>query len=155
MEKPDPIKLPEDLEKEALIAKEREIKERIEKYRIEGTLFTHLIDFLEDFEKRITTFNHYLQVYIPYPTISRTVKNIVRDKLRTVNEFYNSFNGSNPYPIISEFDKKNDQQSVKLRLLYHRISGLIEQLNKYIQSVSEKSVVSYKSEPTYFTFDWT
>ena len=49
MEKPDPIKLPEELEKESLAAKEREIQERLDRYRLEDTLFTNLMDFLQDF----------------------------------------------------------------------------------------------------------
>lgn len=155
MEKPNPIKLPEEIEKEMAEKKQCELKEKIEKYRADGTLFINLMDFLAEFEKRVNTFNYYLQSYVPYPTISQTVKNIIRDKLRTVNEFYTSFTGSNPHPIIAEFDEKNDRNSAALRIVYARISISLEQLNKHIQSISEKKVIFYKSEPKHFTFEWT
>lgn len=154
MEKPNPIRLPYELEKEELEAKERAIKERIDKERADNTLFFHLIDFLKEFEEKTKVFNQYLQLYTPYPTISRTIKNVVRNKLRDLNEFYNSFSGSNPYSIIHEFDKKNDNHSIQLRLVYGRISTILNELNKNIACISDKQIIMNITEK-HREFDWT
>lgn len=154
MKKPDPIRLPEDLEKEEWEAKNRALKDRINKEREEHTLIFYLMDFLKEFEEMTKVFNRYLQLYTPYPTISRTIKNIIRNKLRDLNEFHVSFSGSNPYDLVIEFDKKNDKDSIKLRILYNRISSVLIELNKNIASISEKEVISTVHTQKDKEFDW-
>ena len=88
MEKITPIRLPYDLEKEAEEAHLRTIQERIATDRKNNTLVSSVIVFLQKFEVKIIEFNLYTQMFIPYPTISQTIKDIIRNKLRTLNEFY-------------------------------------------------------------------
>ena len=88
MEKITPIRLPYDLEKEAEESHLRTIQERIATDRKNNTLVSSVIVFLQKFEVKIIEFNLYTQMFIPYPTISQTIKDIIRNKLRTLNEFY-------------------------------------------------------------------
>jgi len=154
MEKPAPIRLPEDIEKEELAAKEREIQDRLAQQRADNTLLVNLIKFLKEFEEKIIAFNIYILAYLPYPSISKTVKDIVRNKLRKINEFYHSFSGSNPHSIICELEEKNTTDSNELRTLHMRLSNVLGQLNDNVACISNKHVIMYHVNTSYKEFEW-
>lgn len=74
---PRPIRLPCELEKEAEDSRLQAIQERIIHDRENGTLLSSIVAFLQTFEIKIVEFNHYIQLYIPYPTISQITKDTI------------------------------------------------------------------------------
>ena len=154
MEKPSPIKLPDALEQEAREEEHRMRNERIQQMREEGTLHLHLIDFLKEFEKKVNDFNYYTMMFLPYDTISRTVKGIIRDRLRILQDFYHGFNGVNPHALIIEVAEIGMPGSADIRAVYLRLSAALTSLNEHVANISEKRVV-YHVQPASKEFDWT
>ena len=160
MEKITPIRLPYDLEKEAEESHLRTIQERIATDRKNNTLVSSVIVFLQKFEVKIIEFNLYTQMFIPYPTISQTIKDIIRNKLRTLNEFYFSYTGSNPHPIISECLKKDNTDVIELQVLYKRLGDLLNKLNNNTLCISNKQIIfaaqrKSKDEYNWNEYEWT
>lgn len=159
MEIPHPIKLPHELEKEAEEARIRTIEERVETHRKNGTLLSSIIEFLEQFEVKIVECNRYMQLYIPYPTISQTTKDNVRNKLRTLNDFYFSYTGSNPHHLICECLKNDTAEARALNDLYKQLSDLINRLNNNVLCISNKQIVyiskrKQKDDSIWNEYDW-
>ena len=128
--------------------KERE-KERERKKEITGE---RVLDFLKIFREKIVQFNVFIQLYTPYPTISQNYKNTIRNKIRDLKSFYYDFNETNPYFVISQFESRDDPISKEICAVHHNISGLLEKMNEYIRTISEKSVIfTHSSSPVY---DW-
>jgi len=153
MEKPTPIKLPYEIEREAEITRLRNIEERIAQDRKNGTLVRSVITFLQQFEVKIIEFNLYVDMHIPYSTISRTIKDIIRNKLRILNEFYFSYTGSNPYPLITECMNKNSADVDELQKLYQKISDLLTKLNNNMICISNKQIIFVRERIQ--EYDWT
>lgn len=152
---PSPIRLPYELEKEAEEARLQAIQERIANDRKNGTLVSSIIEFLKVFEIKIVEFNHYMQLYTPYPTISQMTKDTIRTKLRTLNDFYFSYSGSNPHPLISECMAKNTSDAEELHTLYKRLEKLITMLNNNVACISNKQILFIaKRKPKEETYDW-
>lgn len=154
MEKLTPIKLPDALEQEAYEEKERATQEQIAQYRKNNTLSFHLIAFLRDFDNRLGDFNHYMQMYTPYHTISRTIKGIIRNRLREIQEYYHSFSGANPYALICELEAKEDTEAVELSIMHKKLCDSLNKLNNNIACISQKHVI-YVKQPQDREFDWT
>ena len=156
MENLVPIKLPDVLEKEAEEARLQALQERIIKQREENTLFSEFMIFLKEFEQRINTFNLYIQQYTPYSTISKVIKDTIRNKLRELNEFYFSFTGSNPHPLICEFENKNDSKAEELHQLHKKLSDILGILNDNVACISGKQLIyARQTKEIYHTYDWT
>ena len=99
-------------------------------------------------------------MFIPYPTISQTIKDIIRNKLRTLNEFYFSYTGSNPHPIISECLKKDNTDVIELQVLYKRLGDLLNKLNNNTLCISNKQIIfaaqrKSKDEYNWNEYEWT
>jgi hypothetical protein len=155
MEKLHPIRLPDELEKEAEDSRLRMIEERIANARKGGILLISIIEFLQKFEVKISEFNHYMQLYTPYPTISQMTKDTIRNKLRILNEFYFSYSGSNPHPLISECMAYDTSDAAILRMLYKRLEDLIVTLNNNVSCTSNKQILFIaKRKPKEETYDW-
>lgn len=155
MAKPTPIKLPCDLEREAEEERLQAIQERITKDRENDTLIQSLIAFLRTFEVKIIEFNQYINLYTPYPTISQTIKNIIRNKLRILNEFYFSYSGSNPHHIICECFKKDNADVKELQELYIRMGDILHRLNNNVLNISNKEVLFISKRPRKEeSYDW-
>jgi|UniRef100_A0A6C0BFN6 hypothetical protein len=138
------IILPSELE-------EKEKEKRREEKRKEITEL-RIFDFLKQFRERIIRFNVFIQLYTPYPTISQNYKNTIRNKIRDLKSFYYDFNETNPYFVISQFESRDDPISKEICAVHHNISGLLEKMNEYIRTISEKSVIfTHSSSPVY---DW-
>ena len=153
MEKPTPIKLPYEIEREAEITRLRNIEERIAQDRKNGTLVRSVITFFQQFEVKIIEFNLYVDMHIPYSTISRTIKDIIRNKLRILNEFYFSYTGSNPYPLITECMNKNSADVDELQKIYQKISDLLTKLNNNMICISNKQIIFVRERIQ--EYDWT
>jgi hypothetical protein len=154
MEKPSPIKLPHELEKEAEEQRLHAIQQRIAHDRENGTLVSNVIEFLRMFELKIAEFNHYMQLYTPYPTISQTIKDGVRNKLRMLNDFYFSYTGSNPHLLICECLAHDDASALELRNLYNRLGDLLNKLNNNVLSISNKQILFIAKRRTKETYEW-
>lgn len=154
MEKPTPIKLPQDLDKEIEMAHLRKLQERIENHRKNGTLISSVTTFLLEFETKIKEFNQYIALFIPYPTISQPVKDTIRNRLRSVNEFYFTYSGSNPHPIICECLEKNNTETQELEWLYKRLSDSLHILNNNILCISNKQVIFIPQRIHKREYDW-
>jgi hypothetical protein len=157
---PNPIRLPHELEKEAENSRLQAIQERIIHDRENGTLLSSIVAFLQTFEIKIVEFNHYIQLYTPYPTISQITKDTIRNKLRILNEFYCSYSGSNPHPLISECMEYNTSDAEILRMLYKRLEDLIVILNNNVSCTSNKQILFIaKRKPRedclWNEYDWT
>ena len=153
MAKPDPIKLPHELEEEEKETRLRTIKERIEKDRENNELCVTLLVFLREFEAKVVEFNQFIQSYLPYPTISQTTKDHVRNRLRSVNEFYFSFTGSNPHALICECMTKDTTEALELDALHGRLAILLTRLNNNVACISNKKVLLFHRQTK--TYDWT
>jgi hypothetical protein len=152
---PTPIRLPDELEKEEEERHLRMIEERIANARKNGILLTSIVEFLQKFEVKISEFNHYIQLYTPYPTISQMTKDTIRNKLRILNEFYFSYSGSNPHPLISECMAYDTSDAAILRMLYKRLEDLIVILNNNVSCTSNKQILFIaKRKPREETYDW-
>lgn len=161
MQKPSPIRLPHELEKEAEDSRLQAIQERIANDRKNGVLLTSMIEFLQRFEIKVVEFNHYMQLYIPYPTISQMTKDSVRNKLRALNDFYFSYSGSNPHPLICECMAYDTSDDSELHILYKRLGDLIARLNNNVLCISNKQILfiaKRKSKEEHYDwneYDWT
>jgi hypothetical protein len=156
MDQLTPIKLPHDLEIEEEEARIRAIEERIQNDRENNTLVSNLLAFLLRFETKVIEYNQYIQLYTPYSTISQTIKDILRNKLRTLNEFYFSYTGSNPHPLIVECMEKDDADVPELKNVYNRLSILLSRLNNNTQCVANKQVIFVaRQKPKEEEYDWT
>jgi hypothetical protein len=155
MEKPHPIRLPHELEKEAEDSRLQVIQERIVNDRKNVILLTIIIEFLKTFEIKIVEFNHYMQLYTPYPTISQMTKDNVRNKLRALNDFYFSYSGSNPHPLICECMEYSTLDAEKLHMLYKKLGDLVTKLNNNVSCISNKQILFIaKRKPKEETYDW-
>jgi len=160
MEKPSPIRLPDDLEKEEEEMRRRTIQARIENDRKNGTLVHNVIEFLKSFEVKVIEFNQYLQLYMPYPTISQTIKDIIRNKLRKLNEFYYSYTGSNPHSLLCECMAVRSVEAQELHVLYTRLTELLNILNNNTLAISNKQIIfiakrKSKENSDSNEYDWT
>jgi hypothetical protein len=160
MEQPDPIRLPYELEKEAEMARVRAIQDRIANHRKNGTLVSSIIEFLQQFEIKLAECNQYMQLFIPYPTISQMTKDNVRNKLRTLNDFYFSYSGSNPHPLICECLSQDTTEALQLDVLYKRLSNAITRLNNHVSCISNKQILfiakrKQKEDSIWNEYDWT
>ena len=151
---PTPIRLPHELEKEAEDSRLRAIQERIIHDRENGTLLSNIVAFLQTFEIKIVEFNHYIQLYTPYPTISQITKDAIRNKLRALNDFYFSYSGSNPHPLISECMEYDISDAAILRMLYKRLENLIVTLNNNVSCTSNKQILFIAKRKPKETYDW-
>ena len=156
MAKPEPIRLPIDLEREAEEERLLAIQRRIEVDRENGTLTASLIVFLRQFEEKVSQFIHYTNLHTPYPTVSQTIKDIIRDKLRVLNEFYYRFSGSNPNTIIAECLNQSSGDSRELKVLYNRLASLLKTLNENSVNIANKDVIFIR-QPSQKekTYTWT
>ena len=152
---PTPIRLPHELEKEAEDSRLQAIQERIVNDRKNGILLTSIIEFLQTFEIKIVEFNHYMQLYTPYPTISQMTKDNVRNKLRALNDFYFSYSGSNPHPLICECMEYSTLDAEKLHMLYKKLGDLVTKLNNNVSCISNKQILFIaKRKPKEEIYDW-
>ena len=160
MEQPCPIRLPSELEKEAEEQWLREIEERITHDRKNGTLVSSVLQFLRTFEVKVGECNYYMQMFTPYPTISQTTKDNVRNKLRTLNEFYFSYTGSNPHSLICECIAYGTADALELEILYKRLNDVITRLNNNVSCIYNKQILfvlrrKTKDEHEWNEYDWT
>ena len=162
MDKLTPIKLPHELEIEEEEARICAIHVRIQNDRENNTLVSNVLAFLRIFEAKVIEYNQYVQLHTPYPTISQTIKDILRNKLRVLNDFYFSYTYSNPHPLISEcLLKKDDVNVPELKIVYDRIANLLTILNNNTLCISNKQVIFVarrkpkESEYDWNEYDWT
>jgi hypothetical protein len=160
MEQPTPIRLPYELEKEAEEARLRALQEQIETRRTNGTLVSSVMEFLQMFEVKLTECNQYMQLFIPYPTISQMTKDNVRNKLRTLNDFYFSYTGSNPHLLICECMDQDTTEALQLHVLYKRLSDVTTRLNNNVACISNKQILFIakrkpKDDSIWNEYDWT
>jgi hypothetical protein len=154
MEKPNPIRLPYEMEKEAEMERLRKLQEQIENHRKNGTLVSSIIQFLKDFEAKVKEFNQYLLLFTPYPTISKPVKDSIRNRLRIVNEFYCTYSGSNPHNIVTECLEKNNTEAEELNIIYKRLGDLLTRLNNHILCISNKQVIFIPERKHKKEYNW-
>ena len=157
---PTPIRLPHELEKEAEDSRLQVIQERMIHDRENGTLLSSILAFLQTFEIKIVEFNHYIQLYTPYPTISQITKDNIRNKLRALNDFYCSYSGSNPHPLICECMEYNTSDAETLHILYKKLEDLIARLNNNVSCISNKQILfvakrKSKEDCLWNEYDWT
>jgi hypothetical protein len=143
------IILPSELEEKE--QKEKREKEKKEEKRKEITGI-RVLDFLKQFKEKIIRFNLFIQLYTPYPTISQNYKNTIRNKIRDLKSFYYDFNETNPYFIISQFESQDDPISKEICTVHDIVSDLLEKMNEYIRTISEKKVIFTHSSPP--VYDW-
>ena len=160
MEQPGPIRLPSELEKEAEESRIRAIEERITNHRKNGTLVSSILEFLRTFEVKVGECNYYMQMYTPYPTISQMTKDTVRNKLRTLNEFYFSYTGSNPHLLICECMAQDTADALELEVLYKRLNDVITRLNNNVSCIYNKQILfvlrrKTKEDCVWNEYDWT
>jgi len=157
---PNPIRLPSELEKEAEETRLHVIEERITNHRKNGTLVSSVLEFLRMFEVKVGECNYYMQMFTPYPTISQTTKDNVRNKLRTLNDFYLSYTGSNPHPVICECIAYDTADALEVEVLYKRLNDVITRLNKNVSCIYNKQILFIvkrrpKEDCVWNEYDWT
>jgi hypothetical protein len=123
------IKLPHDL----MLEEQKERKERKDK----ACVFSFLIDFKEE----IKNFNTFIEFHIPYPTILQEHKNDIRNRVRTIKQFYYEFYQQIPHHSITTYQSQTDATSKDICVLYAMITNLISTMNAHIQCISEKTVI--------------
>ena len=160
MEQPGPIRLPSELEKEAEEKWQRGIEERLAHDRKNGTLVSSVLEFLRTFEVKVGECNYYMQLYTPYPTISQITKDTVRNKLRTLNDFYLSYTGSNPHPVICECIAYDTADALEIEVLYRRLNDGITKLNNNVSCISNKQILfvlrrKTRDDSLWNEYDWT
>ena len=78
------------------------------------------------------------------------------EQLRELNEFYFSFTGSNPHPLICEFENKNDSKAEELHQLHKKLSDILGILNDNVACISGKQLIyARQTKEIYHTYDWT
>ena len=152
---PNPIRLPDELEKEEEDLQRRMIEERIINDRQNGTLLSSVLAFLHTFEVKVEECNRNMQLYTPYPTISQITKDNIRNKLRLLNEFYFSYTGSNPHPLISECIAQDSTDALKIKVLYNRLNDLLTILNNNLSCIYSKQILFIAKRKPKETYDWT
>lgn len=157
---PNPIRLPSELEKEAEETRLHAIEERITNHRKNGTLVSSVLEFLRTFEVKVGECNYYMQMYTPYPTISQMTKDNVRNKLRTLNEFYFSYTGSNPHPVICECIAYDTADALEVEVLYKRLNDVITRLNNNVSCIYNKQILfvlrrKTRDDCVWNEYDWT
>jgi hypothetical protein len=157
---PNPIRLPSELEKEAEEKWLCEIEERITHDRKNGTLVSSVLEFLRTFEVKVGECNYYMQMFTPYPTISQITKDNVRNKLRTLNDFYLSYTGSNPHPVICECIAYHTADALEVEVLYKRLNDVITRLNNNVSCIYNKQILfvlrrKTKDDHEWNEYDWT
>ena len=100
-----------------------------------------------------------MQLFIPYPTISQMTKDNVRNKLRTLNDFYFSYSGSNPHPLICECLVEDTMEALQLDVLYKRLSDVTTRLNNNVACISNKQILFIAKRKTredsiWNEYDW-
>lgn len=123
------IKLPYDM----MLEEQKERKERKDKARV----FSFLIDFKEEIKKC----NAFIEFHTPYPTILQEHKNDIRNRVRSIKQFYYEFYQQLPQHSITVYQTQADTTSNDICALYAMITTLISTMNTNIQCISEKTVI--------------
>ena len=127
------IKLPYDM----MLEEQKERKERKDKERDKARVFSFLIDFKEEIDKC----NRFIEFHTPYPTILQEHKNDIRNRVRSIKQFYYEFYQQLPQHSITIYQTQTDTTSKDICALYAMITTLISTMNINIQCISEKTVI--------------
>ena len=126
------IKLPYDM----MLEEQKERKERKD-HKDKARVFSFLIDFKEEIDKC----NRFIEFHTPYPTILQEHKNDIRNRVRSIKQFYYEFYQQLPQHSITIYQTQTDTTSKDICALYAMITTLISTMNINIQCISEKTVI--------------
>jgi len=145
------IKLPCEIERKERTEEKEEKDEKEEKEKKEESTEERVLAYLRQFHDKIIQCVQYIELYIPYPSISQIHKTKIRDKVNHLKSFYYECNKINPC-IISDFESKDDPISKEICTVFQTVSDLLDQMNKHIDVILTKKVIAFDSSS--LLYDW-